>query len=291
MSKVYLKYNKENNFTKLYFYSIAPLIIYSIYKNGFLLYAGNYISLTQIFIPLIFIFIPVGILLFLNYIKFKKIILFKEDFKWIFISLFLPIGTNIIIYASLIFGFILVDKLINTKFVNLSILFKLVLILILIYLNKYTYSNIAELNTSFNYNLWDILMGRGVGGVASTSYLYILITYVILSTNFYYKKTIPLITSLIFISTYFLLKGFFPSLITSLNISSILLAYVLLASDFKYSPYIFKAQILYSIVLAILTVVLTIYTNVHEGVFIAIFSLSLLHKYFDKILTRQKRTK
>ena len=290
MNKVYLKH-KKTSFSKIYYFSILPLIIYALYKNGIILYLRKYISLINIFKPVLFTISSFIVLLIINLIKEKKIGLMLDDYKWLFITLFLPLNTNYLIFIVLIFIFITADKDIKSKYINLSVFFKLLLILILYLLNSYNYQNIMEATASFNYNSLDFFMGREVGGLGATSYFYIFLTYIILSTNIYYKKTIPFVSTITFIGLLIILSIFFPNLITISNLGSVLLVYVVLATDFKYSPYIIKAQIIYSLLLAVLTILFSVITNIYEGVFIALLITSVLSPFLDKLFERQNKTK
>ena len=290
MNKVYLKH-KKTSFSKIYYFSILPLIIYALYKNGIILYLRKYISLINIFKPVLFTIWSFIVLLIINLIKEKKIGLMLDDYKWLFITLFLPLNTNYLIFIVLIFIFITADKDIKSKYINLSVIFKLLLIIILYLLNSYNYQNIMEATASFNYNSLDLFMGREVGGLGATSYFYIFLTYIILSTNIYYKKTIPFVASITFIGLLIILSIFFPNLITISNLGSVLLVYVVLATDFKYSPYIIKAQIIYSLLLAIMTILFSVLTNIYEGVFIALLITSILSPFLDKLFERQNKTK
>lgn len=286
MNKVYLEYNKKS-FNKIYYYSILPLILYGLYKNGIILYLRKHISLINIFRPVLFLVSAFLIILLFNLIKNRKVQLVLDDYKWLFITLFIPLNTNYLLFLVLFIIFIIIDKLTQNNYINLSILFKLLLIIGLYFLNNYSYQNIMEASSSFNYNLWDLIMGKEVGGIASTSYFYILITYIILITNIYYKKNIALIASISFTLLLLILSIFFPSLVSTSNLGGIFLAFVILATDFKYSPYILKAQIIYSFLLAILTVVFSILINNYEGVFVALLLTNILSPFIDKLLERQ----
>ena len=59
MNKVYLHFHKNlKSILVCYFCSLIPLVIYGIYKNGFLLYQKDYISILGLFRPLYFVLIP-----------------------------------------------------------------------------------------------------------------------------------------------------------------------------------------------------------------------------------------
>lgn len=292
MNKVYHRLNKKNNFIKLYLISLIPVVGYSLYKNGFLLYQRGLIDFFIIFKPLIYIIIPIIICLIIDYFKYKKINLKLDHFRWIFVSLFIPINTNILIYSLLLLIFILVEKKFISKInLNFSLLFKIILILILILLKEYNYLNLMEQNFDYAYNVLDFIFGHTSGGIASSSLIFSLITYIILSFNIYYKKSIPIVSILTY--SFLILILYFSNLSHLLfgNIAGIFLAYVLFATDFKYSPYNYKGQIIYAFFLGILTVIFNLIFNIYEGVFIALIIMHFIASHIDKFLSRQKATK
>lgn len=293
MKDVFIKYNKENRFEILFLTSIIPLVLYSVYKNGILLYTSGYIGFPEIFKTFVFILVPFIFLLIYNKIKNKAYTINISDIKWILISLFIPINTKLYIFIPLIIIFILLDKTFfdKNKFINLSIVFKLILILILFFVDHYDYKNLLEINAAYNFSIMDKFFGRSISGAATSSLFYGIITYIILSFNFYYKKLIPIFASLIYLIVFLIFYFIAPSLLGFYNLSGIFLAFTLLSTDFKFSPYIISSQILYGVVLSILTILFNILTNNYEGVFLAILIASFMSSFFDKIFSQQKPTK
>ncbi len=285
MNKIYIKNdNKINKLVYVYIISILPLILYGLYKNGILLYQNDLISFIEIFKILIFIGIPTITILILNYIKDKKIHIELNNLSWIFISIFMPVNTNILIYSCLIILFIFLDiRLLKSK-VDLSLVFKIILILILYLLGNYSYLNIAEETISYNFNTLDILFGRSVGGIASTSLIIAMLSYVLLYTNTFYKKNITIVT----ISTYSALT-LVLSFITNIdftNIGGIFIGVMLLGSTLKYTPATIKSQIIYSFSLGIL-IVLFNFINYYESLFISLLILQSLIYIKGKIRGRK----
>ena len=114
---VYLKSkNNENKILVKYILLLIPFLIYGFYKNGILLYKGEYVNIFYMFKPLILTII--SILISYLFTKYKK-----EDFISyrlylnILSSLIVLPNTNIFIYLIILF---LVNILYTFKKVNIS---------------------------------------------------------------------------------------------------------------------------------------------------------------------------
>lgn len=270
MSENYL-HEKENNLNKLYLLALIFLIAFGFYKNGILVFkkfSDNYVML---FKPLLFPLINIIISCFFEYIFNKKIKISDNTIFMILLSMIVPVNTNLLIFLSLniIFSFIIYfvfDK-INLR-LNYVALFKLILILVLLVINKYNYANNLELIKKYSYDLLDIFIGRGISGVASSSILFSILGYFILCLNKYYKNEIPLIS----FSVYFLLVLIFKVLFNHVIVlnSMIIFALIFIAPINNFSPAIKKERIIYSIVLGILTFICTYFINMYDGVIIAV---------------------
>ena len=267
---------KKNNLKYLYLFACILLIIFGFYKNGILLYKE--IKEFKVLIkPLSFSFVTIVIGLIFTIIKNKKIILDNNLIYMLLIALCIPLKTSIIYYSV----FVLICNLlllIIDKFdikINYVCLFKLLLVLLLIKLNRYTYLNSLEELDRYSYNLLDIFFGRGISGISSSAIFLILICYGIFCTNYYYKKEIPIISFAIYIVVSFIYKILF-SKVMIFN-SMILFAMVFIAPLLKLSPASFIARVVYAVIVGILTFICTYFINMYEGVFIAIFISSILN--------------
>lgn len=270
MSENYL-HEKDNNLNKLYLLALSFLIVFGFYKNGILVFkefSDNYVML---FKPLLFPIISIIISCFFEYIFNKKIKASDNMLFMILLSMIIPVNTNLLIFLilSLIFNFsiyFVFDK-IDLK-LNYVALFKLILILVLLLINKYNYANNLEMIKKYSYDLLDIFIGRGVSGVASSSILFSLLGYFILCLNKYYKNEIPLISFGVYFSLVLLFKIVFKHVII-LN-SMIIFVLIFIAPINNFSPAIKKERIIYSILLGILTFICTYFINMYDGVIIAI---------------------
>ena len=84
----YVHYSKDKNgLLKTYFIALIPLILFSFYKNGLMLYQNSFISFIDMFIPLYFYLISIGVGFLVSYLN-------KEN-KWEYILYSLIIACSI----------------------------------------------------------------------------------------------------------------------------------------------------------------------------------------------------
>lgn len=283
--------DKKDLITK-YYIALIPLILFSVYKNGVLLYNNELINSIKILIPVYFYVISIIVAIITS-----KIL--KEDSKEnILISLIITctisINTNMIIYPILLFISLFISKYILSKNkikFNLASFSRLILVLGLL-LNSYSYLNIAEKLNKFNYDYFDIFIGHGIGGLASTSSLILIISFIILLTDKYYKKTIPIISSLVFIT----INLFWIFITKDFNYLNIILngmnyfSFIFIAPDLYFTPNTKEGMFLYSLLIGILTSVISILGLRYEASFISIFISSLCIPIISQ-LTNQKYLK
>jgi len=270
MNNTYLHY-KKNNLNLMIFIICICLIAFGFYKNGILVYKAFSNNLVMLFKPLIFPIISLIVSLGFNYMFNKKIDLDDNVIYFLLISMVIPIKTSIIIFTILILILNLINYFIISKIklnINYVTVFKVVLIGILIISNRYDYANNLEVVGKYSYNLIDIFIGRGISGVSSSSIIILLIGYLVLSTNTYYKSDIPLISFGAYLLFVLVLKLVFSKVII-IN-SLIVFSLVLIAPLNKFSPAIKKQRIIYSIVLGILTSIFTYFINMYDGVTLVI---------------------
>ena len=262
----------HNNITKKdlikkYFIALIPLIIFSIYKNGLLLYQNDLINISKVFIPIYFYLISILI--------------------GLIISCSISINTNMLIYPVLLFVSLFISKVILNKFkfkYNVLSLSRIILILALL-LNVYSYLNIAEKLGKFNYNYFDLFIGHGIGGLANTSLLILIFSLIILCSNKYYKKIIPLTSSLSFIIitiVYILITKDYNHLNILLNGFNYF-SFIFIAPDIYITPVCKEGMFLYGLLIGILTSILNLCGITYEASFISIFIFSLSIHLINKI--------
>lgn len=279
------KSTDKNDLIKKYYIALIPLILFSIYKNGILLFNNDLINISKIFTPLYFYIISILIGFLVSKIlkdSIKETILIS-----LIVSSTISINTNMLIYPILLFVSLFIGKVITTKSklqFNIESFIRLILILALL-INSYSYLNIGEKLNKFNYNHFDIFAGLGIGGIATTSTLILIFSLIILMTCKYYKKIIP-ITS----STSFLIINLIIVLITkNYDYLDIILngfsyfSFIFIAPDLYVTPTNKQGMFLYGVLIGILTSILTYIGLVYEASFISILVTSMFIPLINKI--------
>lgn len=280
----YLRSKLDNKNTIIkYSLIIIPLIVYGIYKNGFLLFQRDYINIFSVFKPLYLLGISIIINGFWEFVLNKKIEFNYSYLNIGILTLFLMPNINILLYSVILFGGVFLKNIIVKRInINEIAFLKLFVVLIVSLVGSYSYLNLAEANNIYAYNLLDLICGRNTGGISSTSILLGLIIYAYLSYNTNYKRVIPLLSYLVYMLVCIPIILFSNLDYTIVFNSTVILAFILVATDNKSTPYKFKGQIIYSVLLGLLTCLLSIKLP-FEGVFISIFVLSIFNRLFDKI--------
>lgn len=271
-----MKKKEIKDLVKLNIYLLLPIILYSLYKNGYLIYEKGLISFINIFKPLYLILIGVLIKIIIDLIRFKKVNIDYELIYVILIAMIMPYNISYLVYVTsfipLYIISLLLDKVI--KYNKVCFIY-LVIILINFIFNDYTFMTPLENNYTFSFTFLNLIMGRMVGGIASTSILFSLLAYIVLITNYYYKKDIPFFINISYlfcmIVYYYVTKNSDLLLNSELVFGSIFVATLPM-----FSPYKEKTQIIESIIIGILTFILSIYFNSIIAIYISIFIMSFI---------------
>lgn len=279
----------QNSLIKRYYFALIPLLLFGLYKNGILLYQADLISFKDLFVPVIFYVVSVIVGLLLSFIV-------KENPKYnILICLIcaasISINSNILIYAILLFVVLFIVHYLasHTHLTFNSVSLVRLFLLLSLFFNSYSYLNIGEKLNKFNYNLFDIFLGHGPGGLASTSLFFLIISFIILALNKYYKKIIALSSSLVYLALGFIYilishnNSFLPALFNG----TIYFSFIFIAADINISPYSNKGMFYYGLLIGILTFVLGIVLNIYEASYISIFCMSLFIPFINKIINKK----
>lgn len=285
-SKVFL-HNKENiaKIIKRYLLCLIPLVLYGLYKNGFLLYSRDLISLFESFKIIILLLISIGI-----YFLVDKLIFHQKKF-WTFdllylliIPLFMPPNINAGIYTIGLFISFILANLIEKKFkFNKMAFCKLIIILLLVIFSNYSYANAGENLNIYSLNLWDNLWGRNIGGIASTNIILGLLIFLVFCITNNYKTIVATSSLVTFIVISLCLNNFDITVLTN---SSAILAIILLSIDSFSTPHTKRGMLIYGILAGLIAALLTKFVNLDEGVFISTLFLSFFASTLDKILEK-----
>ena len=254
---------------------LIPFFLYGLYKNGILIFQRGFIYISLIFKNIYFLLISIVIKIIYDLIKNKKILLDYNLIYLILVSMIMPYNMNILVYTLILILTFISSNLLE-KYIKFNKVCYMFIIIFLIngLISNFSFNNILEDKFSYSFSLFDILMGRSIGGISSTSILLSFIGYIYLINTLYYKKNIPLAINL----TYVIL-AFIYYLITNNNIivnSELIFSSIFIATLPMYSPYKDIQQIIYGILVGIITFILYILFNSIWVIYLSILIISII---------------
>ncbi len=287
-----MKKGLSNRLYLMYIIALCPLVIYGLFKNGILLYKKDLVNFIMMFKPILILLMSVsGAFIggFLREYKRQGKISFKminrtktNVIEAILVACILPIKSSPLVVFGI--SFLVSLFLSKVKFNRIALMYLFIEgINVLFKLN--VFENVYEASTVLNYDALDLFWGLGVGGINSTSILFILLGLVFLCFNKLYKKEI-VFSSIIS----FLILGIVPFMIREeyLNICpfifgfNILFILVFILPNLYSSSYTLKGQIASGISVGILTYLLSFVTP-YTACILAVLIVSVLSGIIDRI--------
>ena len=274
---------EETNIKKIISYlyiSIIPLLIFGFYKNGIKSFDGIYI-LHPLVLDLVGF--ASGALVSIILEKKKPLTSFYPFYGLLSASLVFP-NTNIIVFGLICFISLFIYKKINKNNVNIVCVIALIVILISNFYET-SYLNLV-INSNTNLDGLDYLLGKGSAGLNASCTLLSLASYLYLSTKDFYKKEIPLYSFLIYsilMVIYLSFIGDINSLFVRLLSNGTIFSLVFVSTMGTTSSYTKRGRICYALILGILMFILS-FSFPSLAVISAIFLVSIMHKYIDKLL-------
>ena len=280
---VYLKSkNNENKILVKYILLLIPFLIYGFYKNGILLYKGEYVNIFYMFKPLILTIIAILISYLFTKYKKEEFISYRLYLNILSSLIVLP-NTNIFIYLIILF---LVNILYTFKKVNISLITILLLIIVSMIFSKYSFLNIYEESVNHSYSITNYLFGNGSGGISNTLFIYSILVFIYLICDFSYKKHI-VVTSLtmyyiLLIISFVLFKKFDYNLLLNNNL---VFSFIFLNTISIFTPYTKGGCYLYGFILGLISFCFS-FIDINLGVYLISLILSFTSLYFDKIILK-----
>lgn len=274
---------EETNIKKIISYlyiSIIPLLIFGFYKNGIKSYDGIYI-LHPLIIDLVGFASGTVVSIILE--KKKPLTSFYPFYGLLSASLVFP-NTSIIVFGLICFISLFIYKKINKNNVNIVCVIALIVILISNFYET-SYLNLV-INSNTNLDGLDYLLGKGSAGLNASCTLLSLASYLYLSTKAFYKREIPLysfLTYSILMVIYLSFIGDINSLFVRLLSNGTIFSLVFVSTMGTTSSYTKRGRICYALILGILMFILS-FSFPSLAVTSAIFLVSIMHKYIDKLL-------
>lgn len=287
-----MKKGLSNRLYLMYIIALCPLVIYGLFKNGILLYKKDLINFIMMFKPILILLMSVsGAFIggFLREYKRQGKISFKminrtktNVIEAILVACILPIKSSPIVVFGISFLVSLV--LSKVKFNRIALMYLIIEgINVLFKLN--VFENVYEASTVLNYDALDLFWGLGVGGINSTSILFILLGLVFLCFNKLYKKEIvfsAIISFLILGIVPFMVREEYLSICPFIFGFNILFILVFILPNLYSSSYTLKGQIVSGISVGILTYLLSFVTP-FTACILAVLIVSILSGIIDRI--------
>lgn len=308
--------------------ALIPIMLFSIYKNGYIPYKNDLITFGQMFYPLLivliatlstFFFETLYQVLFNKEKKLKEIIGSSYAFMpGIFLGMILPINTPISIvilggFVSSIIAKMLFGGFGNNIF-NPALVGRLFIIscyaMVITnnggYLNKYELDTISSATPLSNASivadvssyealvepygsLTDFFVGTIPGTIGETSALLCLVAFIYLALT----KTIKWIIPVLYISTVFVMSliigGSLWFALFSILSGGLMFGAVFMATDPVTSPVTKRGQILFGLMLGLLTVTFRHLTPYPEGVLTSILTMNMFVFILDKLGLKDKK--
>lgn len=280
---VYLKSkNNENKILVKYILLLIPFLIYGFYKNGILLYKGEYVNIFYMFKPLILTIIAILISYLFTKYKKEEFISYRLYLNILSSLIVLP-NTNIFIYLIILF---LVNILYTFKKVNISLITILLLIIVSMIFSKYSFLNVYEESVNHSYSITNYLFGNGSGGISNTLFIYSILVFIYLICDFSYKKHI-VVTSLtvyyiLLIISFVLFKKFDYNLLLNNNL---VFSFIFLNTISIFTPYTKGGCYLYGFILGLISFCFS-FIDINLGLYLISLILSFTSLYFDKFILK-----
>ncbi len=284
MNRVYThKNNNYNALTNFIIILLIPFFIFSFYKNGYILYKSNLVSLTMMFKPLYFLGASIIINLFYRLVVKDKVNRTYNLLGNLLISIIAMPQTNIYVYLIILLFFNIVHIFLK---INIATFFVLALALYMHYTKNYTFNNLIENMDIYKYTFIDYLIGKSAGGIGSAFILWSVLSYAILSIYREYKRQIPLLG----FTLYYILITAMAFIKSNADITffvnaNIIFSFIFIAPLSLYSPYTKGGCYIYGFFLGLFTFLFSL-VDVNLAPFISIGILSLIHPLIDKIITK-----
>ena len=280
---VYLKSkNNENKILLKYILLLIPFLIYGFYKNGILLYKGEYVNIFYMFKPVILTIISILISYLFTKYKKEEFISYRLYLNILSSLIVLP-NTNIFIYLIILF---LVNILYTFKKVNISLITVLLLIIVSMIFSKYLFLNVYEESVNHSYSITNYLFGNGSGGISNTLFIYSILVFIYLICDFSYKKHIVLTSLTVYYIllalSFVILKKFDYNI--ALN-NNLIFAFIFLNTISIFSPYTKGGCYLYGFILGLFSFIFS-FIDINIGVYLVSLILSFVFPYFDKFILK-----
>lgn len=274
-------------------------VLFGWFKNGLYPVLEGFYSIKHLFLITLYPFLGFSIGLLFD-ILFKNKNMFSNRFYGLLFSILIPISSPLWIFIIFLIIFLSLNVFLLQKKdsdFHFVVFAKLILVFVLFLLNQYCYANTLEMSHQYVYSYLDTLLGFNESGMFTSFTIGSIISYILLCFDHFYKKEIPIYTYSFYILSLFIYSFWKRDMLFLLNhlfLSSILFGIVFLVPLSCFSPYTPKRKILYGVMIGILILPFSLFTNFHEGIYIAIILANFIQiflNWLQKILFSPKKRK
>lgn len=268
---------------KFIFVLCIPFVIFGLYKNSLMVFVESK-RLYLLLKPILSLVLALGLGLFADFKFNKRLRVNRFTISMILLWMILPVVTPLWLYiiGFIFLGFCLLKL---DDFVHPIMLAKIVCVIILLIISKYSYQNYYEASGLYVYSFTDLIYKNQVGGLATSNLLLVTIAFINMLFNPLYKKNIAFSS----LASYLLLNlglvifaGDAKVYLEVMISSSILFEMLFIGTLNEYSSYTSKGQMGYGIVIGIICAIPKTGFLRYEGAAMAILIVSILKKLIDK---------
>ena len=287
MNNVYVRSkNSIFNISKYRILSLIPLILFGLYQNGYKFYKIDH-ELMTLFKPLMYILAGLIIGILVNLILTKKekkmslndILFSSFHLEYgIILGCLMSNSVNIIVYSICLLVLFIITKFIDIK-INVLALAFIIIYAITSYTGGFTYNEVLGKTNE----LKDYFIGFIPGGMCATSFILLLVSYLILKVSSSSKTDITLYAFITY-GVLSLVYAFISKIpfIELLTMNSYFFTFVYVATESLSSCYTLNGTKLFGLLLGLMTFIIS-FINPILASYISILVLSLLHILIDKI--------
>ena len=285
---IVMHFKEKNKKTLQGIYIILFLMLgYGLYKNGISYILIGKENIGEVLRLLLYPFLAVFFHVLTNLIQKKKP--FSNIYEGLFLGLIVPPSFPLWAFTLILIGYTFIQCIHLKLPISKGLFFK-ILICLTSLIFAISYENQIESSTPYLYGTIDLFLGRSVGNFGTTCILLLLILYIILSTDFYYKKELP-----IYAICGFFLPALFYGIINPnyaflrkiLNSHLWVTAIIFLPIN-EYSPVLKKAKIGYGFLVGLVSFFLTEILHIVDGPYYALAIMQLLFVLTRKLWIQKK---
>lgn len=281
--------DQKEKYQKILLVLFIMMSFYGCYKNGLSYYFLGKMEIIESLKPFLFPIIGGIISSLISKIRKRECTL-ESVLLGVLCGLIIPPMFPIWLFSILCLFFFLCLTRLEEKYNTISYvaIFKLLLIL-LSNVMSLGMENRIEQNNSYLYGMIDVFFGKGIGNIGTTNICLIVIGYLILASDIYYKKELPIYAFFSYAILNLLGSFLSPNVFLFKDIlnSSFFFVIVFLLPISKESPAARKEQILYGSMVGIFSFILIRFFKIFDGAFLALLLVNLIWNVTRSIKLRQ----